>query len=160
MNQRYKSSAVVTDGQMEPAFELDAELHYQPTTWPGARLPHAWLYDAGWRQALHARSGRPGQVHGSHRHQRRAWATAAEKVAKALGIDMPSMSSDRAATSSTTMATGRGPARSTRRLRAGAAGPACRLARRRLADNPEAELTRVLSTILHRDTEAARQAAQ
>jgi 2,4-dichlorophenol 6-monooxygenase len=46
MNQRYKSSAVVTDGQMEPAFELDAELHYQPTTWPGARLPHVWVYDA------------------------------------------------------------------------------------------------------------------
>jgi 2,4-dichlorophenol 6-monooxygenase len=44
MNQRYKSSAVVTDGQPEPAFEKDAELHYQPTTWPGARLPHAWLF--------------------------------------------------------------------------------------------------------------------
>jgi 2,4-dichlorophenol 6-monooxygenase len=45
MNQRYKSSAVVADGQMEPAFELDAELHYQPTTWPGARLPHVWVFD-------------------------------------------------------------------------------------------------------------------
>jgi len=44
MNQRYKSSAVVTDGQPEPAFEKDAELHFQPTTWPGARLPHAWLF--------------------------------------------------------------------------------------------------------------------
>jgi len=45
MNQRYQSNAVVTDGQMEPAFELDAELHYQPTTWPGARLPHVWVFD-------------------------------------------------------------------------------------------------------------------
>jgi 2,4-dichlorophenol 6-monooxygenase len=44
MNQRYKSAAIVTDGQPEPAFEKDAELHYQPTTWPGARLPHAWLF--------------------------------------------------------------------------------------------------------------------
>jgi 2,4-dichlorophenol 6-monooxygenase len=44
MNQRYKSSAVVADGQPEPAFEKDAELHFQPTTWPGARLPHAWLF--------------------------------------------------------------------------------------------------------------------
>lgn len=44
MNQRYRSSAVVTDGQIEPAFTLDADLHYQPTTWPGARLPHVWLY--------------------------------------------------------------------------------------------------------------------
>ncbi|MEO1421245.1 MAG: 2,4-dichlorophenol 6-monooxygenase, partial [Pseudomonadota bacterium] len=40
-----RSSAIVTDGQMEPAFELDAELHYQPTTWPGARLPHVWVFD-------------------------------------------------------------------------------------------------------------------
>ncbi|OBZ94519.1 2,4-dichlorophenol 6-monooxygenase [Pararhizobium polonicum] len=44
MNQRYRSSAIVTDGQPEPAFEKDAELHFQPTTWPGARLPHAWLF--------------------------------------------------------------------------------------------------------------------
>jgi 2,4-dichlorophenol 6-monooxygenase len=45
MNQRYKSAAIVTDGQPEPAFTRDEELHYQPTTWPGARLPHAWVYD-------------------------------------------------------------------------------------------------------------------
>lgn len=45
MNQRYRSDAIVTDGQLEPAFEKDPELHYQPTTWPGARLPHAWLFD-------------------------------------------------------------------------------------------------------------------
>ncbi len=44
MNQRYRSNAIVTDGQPEPAFEKDAELHFQPTTWPGARLPHAWLF--------------------------------------------------------------------------------------------------------------------
>lgn len=44
MNQRYSSNAVVTDSQSEPEFVKDAELHYQPTTWPGARLPHAWLF--------------------------------------------------------------------------------------------------------------------
>jgi 2,4-dichlorophenol 6-monooxygenase len=44
MNQRYRSGAIVTDGEAEPAFGKDAELHYQPTTWPGARLPHAWLW--------------------------------------------------------------------------------------------------------------------
>jgi 2,4-dichlorophenol 6-monooxygenase len=44
MNQRYHSNAAVTDGQAEPAIEKDAELHYQPTTWPGARLPHAWVF--------------------------------------------------------------------------------------------------------------------
>jgi 2,4-dichlorophenol 6-monooxygenase len=45
MNQRYKSGAVVTDGQAEPAADRDMELHYQPTTWPGARIPHVWLFD-------------------------------------------------------------------------------------------------------------------
>ncbi len=45
MNQRYRSCAIVTDGQPEPEADRDMELHYQPTTWPGARLPHAWVFD-------------------------------------------------------------------------------------------------------------------
>ncbi len=45
MNQRYGSDAIETDGQIEPSFDLDAELHYQPTTWPGARIPHVWIFD-------------------------------------------------------------------------------------------------------------------
>ncbi|TDL79315.1 2,4-dichlorophenol 6-monooxygenase [Palleronia sediminis] len=45
MNQRYRSGAILTDGQAEPAFDRDAELHYHPTTWPGARLPHVWVFD-------------------------------------------------------------------------------------------------------------------
>jgi 2,4-dichlorophenol 6-monooxygenase len=44
LNQRYRSSAIQSDGTPEPVFERDAELYYQPTTWPGARLPHAWLH--------------------------------------------------------------------------------------------------------------------
>jgi len=43
MNQRYASSAVVSDGTPEPAWKRDRELYYQATTWPGARLPHVWL---------------------------------------------------------------------------------------------------------------------
>lgn len=27
-----------------PDFTLDADLHFQPTNWPGARLAHVWLY--------------------------------------------------------------------------------------------------------------------
>ncbi len=46
MNQRYSSGAVVTDGQSEPAPNADMELHYQATTWPGARLPHVWVFGA------------------------------------------------------------------------------------------------------------------
>jgi 2,4-dichlorophenol 6-monooxygenase len=45
MNQRYTSCAVVTDGQHPPAPNADMELHYQPTTYPGARLPHVWVFD-------------------------------------------------------------------------------------------------------------------
>lgn len=43
LNQRYRSSAALPDGD-EPAFRRgDAELYYEATTWPGAHLPHAWL---------------------------------------------------------------------------------------------------------------------
>ena len=45
MNQRYASDAIVTDNQDAPVFGDDAELHYHPTTWPGARLPHVWVFD-------------------------------------------------------------------------------------------------------------------
>lgn len=45
MNQRYVSSAVVGGDASAPKFEKDAELHYQPTTYPGARLPHIWVFD-------------------------------------------------------------------------------------------------------------------
>lgn len=43
MGQRYASSAVVGDGTPFPAFTRDADLYYEPTTHPGAPLPHVWL---------------------------------------------------------------------------------------------------------------------
>ncbi|PWW00256.1 2,4-dichlorophenol 6-monooxygenase [Hoeflea marina] len=88
MNQRYKSTAVVTDGQMEPAFELDAELHYQPTTWPGARVPHVWVFDArgGKHSTLdltgHGRFTLLTGINGA------GWVEAATQVAAELGIDL------------------------------------------------------------------------
>ena len=89
MNQRYRSAAVVTDGQIEPAFTLDADLHYQPTTWPGARLPHAWVYrrDSGAAVSTldlcgHGRftllTGLGGE----------AWVQAAAEVSQDLGLDI------------------------------------------------------------------------
>ncbi|MBV8521698.1 MAG: 2,4-dichlorophenol 6-monooxygenase, partial [Acetobacteraceae bacterium] len=39
MNQRYVSSAVVSDGTPAPPWTRDPELYYHPTTWPGAHLP-------------------------------------------------------------------------------------------------------------------------
>jgi 2,4-dichlorophenol 6-monooxygenase len=89
MNQRYRSGAVVTDGQIEPAFTLDADLHYQPTTWPGARLPHTWVYrrDTGAEVSTldlcgHGRftllTGLGGE----------AWLQAAAEVSQDLGLEI------------------------------------------------------------------------
>lgn len=89
MNQRYRSSAVVTDGQMEPALELDADLYYQPTTWPGARLPHAWLYrrDNGAETSTLDLCGK-GRFTILTGLGGEAWAEAAARVADRLGIDL------------------------------------------------------------------------
>jgi 2,4-dichlorophenol 6-monooxygenase len=48
-NHRYVSSAVRPDGTPMPAFKRDAELYAQPTTWPGAKLPHCWVTRGGRR---------------------------------------------------------------------------------------------------------------
>jgi 2,4-dichlorophenol 6-monooxygenase len=161
MNQRYKSPAVVTDGQMEPAYELDAELHYQPTTWPGARLPHAWLFDRhGERHSTLDLVGK-GRFTLLTGLSGEAWAAAAREVAKAMGIQL--------------VAHVIGPRRDivdhhgdwARAREVGEGG--CVLVRpdqhvawraEELSENPEADLTRVLAAILHRDAAAARQAAQ
>ena len=88
MNQRYKSDAIVTDGQIEPDFKLDADLHYQPTTWPGARIPHAWLFDAdGGKHSTLDLAGNGAftlftGLGGT------AWIDAANTVAKDLGIEL------------------------------------------------------------------------
>ncbi|EMC98772.1 hypothetical protein BAUCODRAFT_103240 [Baudoinia panamericana UAMH 10762] len=48
MNQRYVSSAVYTHDETggPPPFDRDPLEHYHPSTYPGARLPHAWLSKA------------------------------------------------------------------------------------------------------------------
>ncbi|MFH9985083.1 FAD-dependent oxidoreductase [Streptomyces luteogriseus] len=46
LNQRYdaaSSAAIVPDGTPDPGFARDPELYHQPSSRPGARLPHAWL---------------------------------------------------------------------------------------------------------------------
>jgi 2,4-dichlorophenol 6-monooxygenase len=46
LNQRYVSEAVVPDPAAgEETWQRDAVTHYQPTTRPGAKLPHVWLVD-------------------------------------------------------------------------------------------------------------------
>lgn len=48
LNQRYRSTAML--GEDEEAWQWDLELHHQPTTHPGAKLPHVWLVDAHGRR--------------------------------------------------------------------------------------------------------------
>ena len=44
LNQRYVSGAVIPDTDAKPEeFLRDPVLHVQPTTRPGAKLPHTWL---------------------------------------------------------------------------------------------------------------------
>jgi 2,4-dichlorophenol 6-monooxygenase len=89
MNQRYRSGAIETDGQIEPAFEMDAELHYQPTTWPGARLPHVWVFekDSGNRVSTldlagHGRFTILTAIGGE------GWEAAAAEVGSEFGLDI------------------------------------------------------------------------
>ena len=85
MNQRYTSGAVVGDGTTAPVGE-NMELYYHPTTTPGARLPHAWVYDR--TGAKHstldlAGKGRFTLITGIGGD---AWIKAAEAASKALGL--------------------------------------------------------------------------
>lgn len=47
LNYRYDSSAVINEDQQRPTCEYDVELFYQATTYPGSRLPHAWVQRNG-----------------------------------------------------------------------------------------------------------------
>lgn len=89
MNQRYRSDAIETDGQIEPAFELDAELHYQPTTWPGARIPHVWVFerDSGAKLSTLDLCGR-GRFTLITGIGGEAWEDAAATVGKEIGLDI------------------------------------------------------------------------
>ena len=114
LGHRYRSGAVIADGTPEPEFTRDPELYYHPTTWPGARLPHAWLEHRG-REGLDARPRRQGALHALHRHRRRGLAGGRG------GRDAAHRRADRGvrdragrATRTTSTTTGRGRARSRR----------------------------------------------
>lgn len=87
LGQVYASSAVVADGSKRKPFERDAELYHQPTTFPGASLPHAWVELDRRRVSTldlvgHGRFtlllGRSDAV----------WREAAEAVRQTLGLDL------------------------------------------------------------------------
>jgi 2,4-dichlorophenol 6-monooxygenase len=47
LGQRYTSAAIVRDGVRFPVPNRDPDLYFQPTTTPGASLPHAWVEREG-----------------------------------------------------------------------------------------------------------------
>ncbi|MDQ0851855.1 2,4-dichlorophenol 6-monooxygenase [Arthrobacter sp. B3I9] len=85
LGQHYVSTAVVGDGSTKPAPSRDPELYYEPSTYPGVRLPHAWVGDNNKKHSTHDLAaydqftlftGITGED----------WATAARKVSDQLGV--------------------------------------------------------------------------
>lgn len=86
MNQVYRSGAVIQDGT-EVAYDRDPELYIQPTSHPGARVPHAWVGDAERTVStldLVARERFTLLI----RDRGAAWRDAARTVAADLGIEL------------------------------------------------------------------------
>ena len=86
-NHRYASAAVVPDGTPEPEFTRDRELFAQPTTWPGAKLPHTWVTAGGVRTSTldlvgHGRFSLVTGIGGED------WLEAAAQLADKLGIEI------------------------------------------------------------------------
>ncbi|MGW4487070.1 FAD-dependent monooxygenase [Amycolatopsis sp. NPDC004368] len=88
LDQRYASTAVIADGPA-PVPGRDPELFHQPTTTPGAKIPHVWLVGAHGRRVStldlvgHGRWTVVTGLSGS------AWRVAADKAAAELGLDLP-----------------------------------------------------------------------
>ncbi|RSM57765.1 2,4-dichlorophenol 6-monooxygenase [Actinoplanes sp. ATCC 53533] len=87
LDQRYRSGAVVPDGTAAPVNPRDEELFHHPTTWPGAKVPHAWLgrgtdristLDLGGGGRFALLTGIGGE----------AWVAAAAAVATELGVEL------------------------------------------------------------------------
>lgn len=87
LGQRYASKAVLKDGTPEPAMTRDSELYYHPTTWPGARLPHAWLGKDGYKVSTKDITGK-GKFALLTGISGEKWAAATSAVAKELGVEI------------------------------------------------------------------------
>lgn len=87
LGQFYQSSAIVPDGTEKPAPTKDPELYYEPTTYPGCRLPHAWLLKDREKVSTHdlARFGDFTLFTGI---SGQAWADATVALAAELGIPL------------------------------------------------------------------------
>lgn len=87
LNQRYASAAVVPDGTADPGFDRDPELYHQPSSRPGAKLPHAWL-TAGTRTLSTLDLGGGGRFALLTGIGGEAWVAAARAAGAELGLDI------------------------------------------------------------------------
>ncbi|MFI8186076.1 FAD-dependent oxidoreductase [Actinacidiphila glaucinigra] len=87
LNQRYASAAVVPDGTADPGFDRDPELYHQPSSRPGAKLPHAWL-TAGTRTLSTLDLGGGGRFTLLTGIGGEAWVAAARAAGAELGLDI------------------------------------------------------------------------
>jgi 2,4-dichlorophenol 6-monooxygenase len=88
LNQRYRSTAVLSEDQTPESWPHDRELYHQPSTRPGAKMPHAWLVDEQGRRvstldlvgrgAFSVVTGLSGEV----------WLQAAQQVGADLGLPL------------------------------------------------------------------------
>jgi 2,4-dichlorophenol 6-monooxygenase len=90
-NQRYASAAVVGDGTPMPGYRRDPELYAQPTTWPGAKLPHTWVTRAGHRVSTLDLVGN-GQFAVVTGIGGEGWLQAAAELARELGLTITPVS--------------------------------------------------------------------
>lgn len=92
MNQRYVSSAVYSEDEpgSPPPYDQDPVLHYQPSTYPGSRLPHAWLNKATPTQPIstHDLAGKGGFAVITGIGGKQPWSAVANAVGTELGVDI------------------------------------------------------------------------
>jgi hypothetical protein len=94
MNQRYQSSAVYLENVGEsPPPPSDSTLYHEPHTFPGLRLPHAWVNTAtpGTQISTLDLAGK-GKFALFTGNGGNAWLKSAETVQKALGVDIAAYS--------------------------------------------------------------------
>ena len=88
MNQRYESDAVVSDGSPEPEWRRDKELYHQPSTRPGAHMPHVYVFDTDNREVSTLDLCGKGRFAIFTGIGGEAWAEAAAAIAAETGLDI------------------------------------------------------------------------
>jgi 2,4-dichlorophenol 6-monooxygenase len=85
MNQRYESAAIAKDGTTEAPFPRDPDLYHQPSSRPGAHVPHARLLRRGKEISTLDLCGN-GRFTVLTGISGAAWVEAAEKIASRSGL--------------------------------------------------------------------------